>query len=52
MKKTDYYEICKFLTLNFYKSNKIAEKLYRSYGFIDGENQSENSPVINLKMKI
>ena len=42
----------KFLTLNFYKSNKIAEKLYRNYGFIEDEYQSENSPVINLRMKI
>ena len=42
----------KFLTLNFYKSNKIAEKLYRNYGFIDDEYQLENSPVINLRMKI
>lgn len=42
----------KFLTLNFYKSNKIAEKLYRGYGFMDDEDQNPNSPVINLRMKI
>jgi GNAT superfamily N-acetyltransferase len=42
----------KFLTLNFYKSNKVAEHLYRSYGFFDDTKQFPESPVINLRMKI
>ena len=40
------------LILEGAKSNKIAEKLYRNYGFIDDEYQREGSPVINLRMKI
>lgn len=42
----------KFLTLNFYKTNKIAERLYRNYGFVEDKYQSEKIPVINLRMKI
>ena len=42
----------KFLTLNFYKSNDIAKKLYIGYGFIEDKYQSEKSPVINLRIEI
>lgn len=42
----------KFLTLNFYKTNKIAERLYRNYGFVEDKYQSEKIPVINLRMEI
>ncbi len=42
----------KYLTLNYYKSNKIAEKLYKNYGFLESEDQPEGSPVVNLILQI
>jgi ribosomal protein S18 acetylase RimI-like enzyme len=42
----------KYITLNYYKSNKIAERLYKSYGFLESDDQFEESPVVNLILKL
>jgi ribosomal protein S18 acetylase RimI-like enzyme len=38
--------------MNYYKSNEIANKLYRHYGFKEVKNDNKDCPVIYMKMNV